>query len=720
MAFFLNRLARLAIKKTRICFLRSPKNMTAMVRESDRLSRFAQPKTGQPRPARLWYLVVLALIGSMIAVVAPPALAFDSHLSRYPYLTDLVGSFATINWATSSMDVAGSVRWGKADTESCTAHVTPATSTPISVNQLTEYQWKATLQLTPGTEYCYRIYLGSDPQIELLGSDLTPHFWTQVPAGSTQPFSFAVFGDWGAVDANGKNDNQANLMRQIAASGARFAVTTGDNAYPAGSQSNYGDLMQTGGDISGVFGPAFWKVAGASIALFPAMGNHGLGTSNSLHPQLLNFPQDNAVASSGGRYEKETYCCLNGTQSMDYASAWFAFDAGIARFYIIHAAWSEINNGNVSAYQNDHDYHWTAQSAEYKWLLNDLATHPSALKFAFFHYPLHSDNPTETSDTYLQGPNSLEEMLSHYQVNMVFNGHAHIYQRNLKSNGLISYITGGGGAKLEPLAGVCSAIDAYALGWSYATNAGNACGSARKPTSISSVFHFLLVNVNGTQVTVTPIDSRGRSFDVQTYDFGNGADSELPSAPADLTATVKSNTSIALSWKASTDNVGVTGYTILRDGTVLATVKGNIRTYSDLSALPGVSYTYTVEAFDAAGNHSLPSNAVVVTTYTTDTEPPSAPADLTVTAISLTRVDLAWSASTDNVGVFGYTIARDGKVLATVKGNTLAYSDTSVAEMKTYSYTIVASDQAGNRSVPSGPIVVNTLSIRGFIPIVVR
>src|SRR5205085_1596967 len=60
-------------------------------------------------------------------------------------------------------------------------------------------------------------------------------------------------------------------------------------------------------------------------------------------------------------------------------------------------------------------------------------------------------------------------------------------------------------------------FDAYAMGWS--SNGGSACGAAPRPTSVSQVFHFLLVKVSGTQVTVTPIDSLGNKFDAKTYTF---------------------------------------------------------------------------------------------------------------------------------------------------------------------------------------------------------
>jgi hypothetical protein len=456
---------------------------------------------------------------------ARPA-AYSAALLRYPYLTDVVGTYATVNWATDTSDTTGHVTWGQAGNEACTAHSTDAISTTISVNAVTEYQWRAPLTLSPNTQYCYRVFLANT---NLLGSDPSPRFRTQIPTGSATPYSFAVFGDWGSVDDNGNNSHQANVLARIAASGARFAVTTGDNGYPAGSQANYGDLVQHGSTLSGVFGPTFWTRAGATIPLFPVIGNHGFDRADTLHPHFVNWPQDQAVAGSAGRYTRETYCCLNGTQPANYPSAWYAFDAGIARFYVLEASWSDVNIGSATPYENDYDYHWRAGMDEYQWLAQDLAAHPTGLKFAFWHYPLYSDNSTETSDTFLQGASSLEGLLSSHGVNIGFNGHAHIYQRNVPSGptGLITYVTGGGGAKVEPIGtGIsCSATDAYGLGWSYSDNGGAgqgyACGAAPVPTALNQVFHFLLVTVNGAQVTVAPTDELGRTFDMQTYTFPN-------------------------------------------------------------------------------------------------------------------------------------------------------------------------------------------------------
>jgi hypothetical protein len=459
-------------------------------------------------------LALLALLALAVSTVPGSAVAsVSSSLRRYPYLTDLVKRSVTVNWATTTSITSGTVRYGKAS-GSCSSNEATATRVTIQVGSTTEYQWKATLsKLTTDTRYCYRIEGGST---DLLGSDPTPTFQSRAPVRQPGPFSFAVFGDWGEVDSSGENDDQARLMAQVASSGAQFAVTTGDTAYPSGSQTNYGDLVQTGDETSTIFGDAFWTVAGSGIALFNAQGNHGLNST-----ALVNWPQDVAVATSRGRYEMESYCCPNGSDPVTYPSSWYAFNEGGARFYVLEAAWGNSNVGDGDLYSNDYEAHWTTTRAEYQWLQNDLENHRRQVSFAFFHFPLYSDNGTETSDPWLHGNGHLEELLGDHGVDIVFNGHAHIYERNQASApGMpVSYVTGGGGAHLEPVSG-CDAIDAYAIGWSYSSSThGSACGAAPRPTSIDQVFHFLFVTVDGTTVTVTPTDERGRTFDVRTYDL---------------------------------------------------------------------------------------------------------------------------------------------------------------------------------------------------------
>ena len=143
------------------------------------------------------------------------------------------------------------------------------------------------------------------------------------------------------------------------------------------------------------------------------------------------------------------------------------------------------------------------------------------------------------------------------------------------------------------------------------------------------------------------------------------ADTTPPTVPTGLAATAVSSTQINLSWTASTDNVGVTGYQMFRDGVQIATVATT--TYTDSGRTPSTTYQYTVRATDAASNLSALTAAVPATTpAAADTTPPTVPTGLAATAVSSTQINLSWTASTDNVGVTGYQVFRDGVQIATV------------------------------------------------------
>jgi chitodextrinase len=187
-----------------------------------------------------------------------------------------------------------------------------------------------------------------------------------------------------------------------------------------------------------------------------------------------------------------------------------------------------------------------------------------------------------------------------------------------------------------------------------------------------------------------------------------------PTTPGSLAATATSPTAVTVTWSASTDNVGVTGYDVYRDGLAVATLGPSALSYLDTVA-SGSTHAYTVDAFDAAGNHSATPPPVTVTTSTADTTPPSVPTGLTATAVGSTQVGLAWNASTDNVGVTGYTIYRNGAVLATVGASTLSYSDTTVAQATNYTYSIDAFDAAGNHSAQSATVSVHVPAVPKFV-----
>jgi glucose/arabinose dehydrogenase/fibronectin type 3 domain-containing protein len=212
------------------------------------------------------------------------------------------------------------------------------------------------------------------------------------------------------------------------------------------------------------------------------------------------------------------------------------------------------------------------------------------------------------------------------------------------------------------------------------------------------------VRVYNRALTATEVQT-----DMNTSILPAGEDTTAPSAPSALSATPVTATRVDLGWTASTDNVAVTGYRVERcqgaGCTDFAQVGSPTGTsFSDTGLTANTSYRYRVRAVDAAGNlgaYSAPASAT--TPVVGDTTPPSIPTGLTATAVDASRVDVGWTASTDDVGVTGYRVERcqgaactDFAQVATPSGT--SFSNTGLTASTTYRYRVRAVDAAGNLS----------------------
>jgi chitodextrinase len=185
-----------------------------------------------------------------------------------------------------------------------------------------------------------------------------------------------------------------------------------------------------------------------------------------------------------------------------------------------------------------------------------------------------------------------------------------------------------------------------------------------------------------------------------------GPDTTAPSTPGGVTSSNITGTSATISWTASTDNVGVTGYRVYRDGVLRSSPTG--LSYNDTGLTMSTTYAYTVSAVDAAGNESVKSTGVSVTTK--DTAAPSVPTISSISAPAFNSVSLSWTVSTDTggSGLKGYKVYRNGSATALASPTTNSYTDASVAGSTTYSYTVSAIDNAGNESAKSATASVTT------------
>jgi chitodextrinase len=182
-----------------------------------------------------------------------------------------------------------------------------------------------------------------------------------------------------------------------------------------------------------------------------------------------------------------------------------------------------------------------------------------------------------------------------------------------------------------------------------------------------------------------------------------GADTTPPSAPANLGASAVSASQVNLTWTASTDNVGVTGYRVFRGGAQVATPAGT--SYSDVGLAPSTAYSYTVRAVDAAGNVSGPSNTASATTLPpADTTPPAVAISFPAEGAALTGIVNVTADATDNVGVVGVRFLVDG-IAVGVEDTQPPYAyawDTRTAASGPHTLAARARDAAGTTTTSAG------------------
>jgi hypothetical protein len=130
-------------------------------------------------------------------------------------------------------------------------------------------------------------------------------------------------------------------------------------------------------------------------------------------------------------------------------------------------------------------------------------------------------------------------------------------------------------------------------------------------------------------------------------------DTTPPTSPGNLTGTAGTPTGAHIAWLPATDNVGVAGYHIVRDGVKIATTTWLF--YQDSGLTQNTTYTYQVTAFDLAGNRSSPA---VLEITTPNGSAPNPPGNLTAKAVSGSEMSLTWSPPTGNAPISSYLLYR--------------------------------------------------------------
>jgi hypothetical protein len=212
---------------------------------------------------------------------------------------------------------------------------------------------------------------------------------------------------------------------------------------------------------------------------------------------------------------------------------------------------------------------------------------------------------------------------------------------------------------------------------------------------------------------------QGSGCDIGAYErIVTTGDKTPPTVPTGLAATSVTANSVSLKWNKSTDNVGVTGYTVYRNGTAVGTTGGPAATtFTDVTAAPSTAYLYTVDAFDGSGNHSAQSKAVSVTT--------PAPAGIKAvqggavsTAVQVTSTTITLSSPVHAgdllVGWFGQ-FASAGQVQVTDNVNGAWTRSSAVTKFSSGSGDIALYYLQNSKAAPSGLTITITATSPTFL-----
>jgi 3',5'-cyclic AMP phosphodiesterase CpdA len=266
----------------------------------------------------------------------------------------------------------------------------------------------------------------------------------RVSKTSSSEFSFAVLGDSG--DGSSR---QRMVASSMLARDPDLVLHTGDVVYDDGEAEDYD--------------PKFFDIYRdliASVCIFPSLGNHDYHTSRA-QPYLDAFflPANNS--SQTERY--------------------YSFDYGDAHFVALD---SNLEGAEFTAMK--------------EWLAKDLASSARRWKFAFLHHALYSSGSKHGIDWRIR--EELSPIFEAHNVDMVFSGHEHNYERSLPRRDYVStskgviYVVSGGGAGL------------YRVGKSDFT------------AHSASVNHFVWVRINGEKLTLEAVDASGTVFDAYDID----------------------------------------------------------------------------------------------------------------------------------------------------------------------------------------------------------
>ena len=403
-------------------------------------------------------------------------------------------------------------------------------------------------------------------------------------------------------------------MAQIANERRRFAVTTGDNGYPVGQPEQLRRPPADRRDTSAIFGPR----CGGAGQLDPALPG---GRQPRACPERRSPPASRRTGrrtspsrTSGGRYQNDVYCCVNGSAPAELPSAVVRVRRGQRPLLRAGRRVGRPRTpGPARRTATIRSSHWAPTSPEYLWLQADLTAHPSGLKFAVLPLPALL-RPAERELRHL--PAGRHEPRGAARARTASTSPSagtptstSATRRERQRAGPVSYVTGGGGAQAQSTGTVQHQRRVRAsAGRTRTTRARRAAArrSRRRPPRSTTSSRS---RSRARRSPSTPTDSTGRTFDVQTYTFNAQPDTFIDSAPPAGTTS----TSATFTFHASAHAGDV--HLQARRGTAAACTSP--MTYTGLDA--GCAHVHASPRPSAGSPDPLPATCI----WTVDTTAPS-------------------------------------------------------------------------------------------------
>lgn len=374
---------------------------------------------------------------------------------------------------------------------------------------------------------------------------------------------------------------QAATAALLGTAGVAAVLPLGDNQYECGELSNFQSF----------YAPTWGQYKNLT---YPVVGNHEYLTAGPTTPCL--------TSQTSGAPGYFTYFG-NAASPMDPGCSsacrgYYSFDVGAWHLIALNAECSAPGVGGCGP-----------GSPQEMWLKADLAAHANQCVLAYWHQPRFSSGQ-EGGTTGMQ---TFWSDLYDAQADLVVNGHDHDYERFAQLGKVVT--TDGSGAE-QPVVDP-NGIREIVVGTG-GRNLSRFPAGFKNGSQVhdSGTFGVLKLTLHATSYDWTFLPAAGGTFTDSgstNCRFSQGPiDASPPTSPAGLQVTA-APTEADLSWSAATDNVGVAGYQIIRNGTPLVTIPGANQVFTDPAVSAGQTYTYAIAAVDAAGNVSTTSAPVTAT-----------------------------------------------------------------------------------------------------------